>query len=290
MFCSTLGAVIIPQILITLQTSPLSVTSHSTEVKPFQANPQNLSILFAIVSVSNWLVIPLVFIVWIATAIMLRHYSKTLGRIKYWTLLSIPLAAFILGASSWLFFLPSLNSIFDEKVIPYTMMAFGGILTEGFLLGFAFIVISKGMQKRAHNKISEYLGISAIGVTILFVSFFANPSAGSYLPFGALSTSFFGFGAYLFFAGIYSSASFVTSDMSLRQTIRKSLLDKSKLLDNIGLAEINLETDSILKKHKETMKKETGIESSVSEFEVKDYMQEIIFELKKNKGNTREHK
>jgi hypothetical protein len=38
------------------------------------------------------------------------------------------------------------------------------------------------------------------------------------------------------------------------------------------------------------MKKETGIESSVSEFEVKDYMQEIIFELKKNKGNTREHK
>jgi hypothetical protein len=283
MFCVTLGSTIIPQNLITLQTFPVLVNSHSTEVKPFQANPQDLTFLFAIISIANWFVIPLVFILWAATALMLNHYSKKIGRTKYWVMLSAPLASFVVGTTSWLFFLPSLSSIFDEKVILYTMMAFGGILAEGFLLAFAFITISRSVQKGTGNKINDYLAISAKGIAILFVSFFANPSIGSYLPFGVLSSSFFGFGAYLFFSGIYSSASSISSDSTLRQSIRKSLLDQSKLLDNIGLADINRQMDTIIRKHKETMIHETGIESPVSEVEMKNYVQEIIVELKKGK-------
>jgi hypothetical protein len=42
MFCSTLGATIIPQNLITIQSSGFYVNSHSNEVKPFQANPERL--------------------------------------------------------------------------------------------------------------------------------------------------------------------------------------------------------------------------------------------------------
>jgi hypothetical protein len=77
----------------------------------------------------------------------------------------------------------------------YTMMAFGGILAEGFLLSFTFIIISRSMQIKTHSKLKDYLRLSAIGLAILFASFFANPSAGSYLPFGVLSASFFAFGA-----------------------------------------------------------------------------------------------
>jgi hypothetical protein len=69
MFCGTQGATVIPQSAITIQSS-FYVNSHSTEVKPFQANPQTLSILFAIISIANWLVLPLVFVIWAATAIM----------------------------------------------------------------------------------------------------------------------------------------------------------------------------------------------------------------------------
>ena len=46
MLGATFRSTIIPQLLITLQTSPLYVNSHSTEIKPFQANPQALSSLF----------------------------------------------------------------------------------------------------------------------------------------------------------------------------------------------------------------------------------------------------
>jgi hypothetical protein len=290
MFCVTLGSTIIPQLSITLQTSSLYVNSHSTEIKPFQANPQALSSLFAIISIANWLVIPLAFVVWAATAIMLNHYSKIFGRTKYWIILSIPMASLLAGTTSWLIFLPSLNSIFDQQVIFYTMMAFGGLLVEGFLLSFAFIIVSKNIQIRIHSKLKDYLRISATGVAILFVSFFANPSAGSYLPFGVLSASFLAFGVYLFFSGIYASAISISSDARLRQTIRQSLLDQSKLLDNIGMADINRElekqTEDMIKKHYETMKKETGIESSISDVEAKNYLEEVVAEIQKSKGKS----
>jgi hypothetical protein len=287
MFCCTLGATIIPQTSITIQSSSLYVNSHSTEVKPFQTNPETLSSLLAIISIANWFVLPLAFIIWIATAIMLNHYSKIFGRVKYWIILSIPLISLLAGTVSWLFFLPSMNSIFDQQVIFYTMLAFGGILTEGFLLSFTFILISNNIQANIDSKLKDNLRIAAIGVAILFASFFANPSAGSYLPFGVLSASFFAFGAYLFFAGIYSSAISISSDSRLRQTVRKSILDQSKLLDNIGLADINRElekhTDYMLKKHKESIKEETGMEPSISESEMTNYVNEVIAELQKDR-------
>jgi hypothetical protein len=102
-------------------------------------------------------------------------------------------------------------------------------LTVIIILGVFNIPIDSGVKKVGMpNKINHYLGISAKGVAILFVCFFAKPSAGSYFPFVVLSA---GFVAYLFFSGIYSSASSIASDSKLRQTIRSSLLDKSNLLD-----------------------------------------------------------
>ena len=289
MFCATLGATIVPQTLISIESSPLYVNAKSTEIKPFQANPQTLSSLFAIISIANWLVIPLWFIVWAATAVMLSHYSRIFGRAKFLLMICAPLACAIIGDVSWLVFLPSLTSIFDEEVIFYTMIAFGGLISGGFLLGYAFITVSRSIQRGADSRrIKDYLNISAIGVAILFVSFFSNPSASSYLPFGALASSFFGFGSYLYFSGIYSSAISIASDIRIRQVIRTSLLDRSKLLDNIGLADLNRDMEkqieSILKKHKETTEEETGIEASISEHDMKKYVNEVLADIQKIRG------
>jgi general stress protein CsbA len=97
------------------------VNSHSTEVKPFQANPETLSTLFAIISVANWLVLPLAYIIWAATAIMLNHYSKIFGRKKYWIILSIPLISLIAGTISALlpsnyefYFRPTSNFLYND--------------------------------------------------------------------------------------------------------------------------------------------------------------------------------
>ena len=66
------------------------------------------------------------------------------------------------------------------------------------------------------------------------------------------------------------------------------MLDRSKLLDGIGLADINRElekqTGAILEKQEATMNLETGFESSISELEIKNYVDEVVTELQKIRG------
>ncbi len=221
---------------------------------------------------------------------MLNHYSKKFGRTKYWAMLAVPLASVIIAAISYVVFLPSLSSIFDQRVIYYTMMAFGSILASGFLLSFAYVTISKDIEKRIHGKINDYLGISAVGLALVFVSFFANPSAGSYLPFGVLSASFFAFGAYLIFSGIYSSAVSIGSDSGLRQSIRESVVQQSKLFDSIGSAHMEQEIQErvlkVAKEQEDTLREQTGIEPSLSEEDMKQYLIQVIEEVKKSRSST----
>ena len=277
----------IPTFFIIAQSAPFSVNAHSTEVKPFQAKTLDLGTLFAIVSGANWFVIPMSYVVWLATAVMLYHYSRSFGRVRYWLMLSAPLAGLVIGDVALLIFVPSINTVFDQKVIFYTMILFGGLIAGGLLLGFAFRVVSRNLRTKSDNKLSDYLAIASRGIAILLIAFYSNVSAGSYLPFGIIASSFLHFGAFLFFVGVYTSAISIASDFRLRHTIRKSLLDRSKLLDNIGLADINTELEKqtldMLRRHEEAMKEETGIDSSISEFEMKNYVREVMAEVQKTR-------
>ncbi len=292
MFAGTLGATIIPQTIITVQSTSVYTDAVTEEVKPFQTNPQNLNILFGIISIANWLVIPLWYVIWGATVSILSNYSKLLGKIKFAFIVIVPLFCAIIGDISWLIFLPSLTSIFDEQVILFTMIAFGGLISGGFLLGYGFLIISRSIRK-SHNdeKIVEYLSISAKGVAILFVSFFANPSVDSYLPYGVLAASFFAFGAFLYFYGIYASAISIATNQNMRRLIRTSLLDQSKLLDNIGKADINSGLEEKVKKlsaeYSDQLQRESGIESFTSNDDLDNYINEIISEIQKHNKNLK---
>ena len=121
----------------------------------------------------------------------------------------------------------------------------------------------------SNSKVNDYLGITAKGVALVFVSFFANPSAASYLPFGVIAASFFAFRAYLFYTGIYSSAISIASDQKLRILVRNSLISDTQFINEIGLANISIETEQKIRTiaaiHKESIEAETVIESSTSE-------------------------
>ena len=276
----------IPTFFIIAQSAPFSVNAHSTEVKPFQANTLDLGMLFAIVSGANWFVIPMSYIVWLATAVMLYRYYPSFGRVKYWLMLSAALAGLIIGDVALLIFVPSVSTVFDQKMIFYTMILFGGLLGGGLLLAFAFRVVSRNLRNRADNKLSDYLAIASRGIAILFVAFYANVSAGSYLPFGIVASSFLHFGAFLFFVGVYTSAITISEDTELRRTIRKLAVKESKLLDSIGLAhmeqEIRKRVLSLAKEQEETMIEQTGIRSSLDEDDMKEYLEQVINEVKKH--------
>jgi hypothetical protein len=94
-----------------------------------------------------------------------------------------------------------------------------------------------------------------------------------------------GLSSYLILVGIYSSAISVAQDLELRKLIRKYARKESKLLDNIGLAEMEKEVQNrvmkIVNEQSLKMKNETGVQSSLNEEDIKEYLVNVLRETKR---------
>jgi hypothetical protein len=88
----------------------------------------------------------------------------------------------------------------------------------------------------------------------------------------------------LIYNGLYFSAISVSQDMTLRKSIRKSVIEQSKLLDSIGTAEMEREVQkqvlTVANKTSAAMSEKTGVEASMNEGEMKDYVELVIKELR----------
>jgi hypothetical protein len=71
--------------------------------------------------------------------------------------------------------------------------------------------------------------------------------------------------------------------MKLRQKIRKFAINQSKLLDSIGYAEMNLEIQRrvmiMTKENEDDMIEETGIQLSLTEEDIKAYLEQVLREI-----------
>jgi hypothetical protein len=229
---------------------------------------------------------------WIATVLLLRHYSRRLGKTKYWILVSIPLAYFLSQ------FQPLFLVAFSEYRLSDPVL-FGTVYTlifsiskplGGVLFGVAFWVISRHFRD---NKVRGYLIISAYGMTLLFAS--NQPTAlilVPYPPFGLVTICFVGLASYLLYLGIYTSALSVSEDSKLRRVIRNVAFKESqRFLDAIGSAEMEQEIQkrvlTIFKNTKEHMEDQTGISTSIDDNDMMRYLEEVLVELKTEKKNEK---
>jgi hypothetical protein len=160
----------------------------------------------------------------------------------------------------------------------------------GVLFGIAFWSVAKSLTSKT---VKSYMMISAYGMMLLFT---VNQPTGltlvPYPPFGLTSICFMVLASYLVTLGVYSSATSVSEDSRLRQTIRKIALRESQFLDVIGTAQMEQELQrrviAIYAKTKNSMLNETGISSSIDENDIKSYLQEIVEEVKVEKRRKKE--
>jgi hypothetical protein len=233
-------------------------------------------IISSIVSFTLW---------WIATVMILRTYRKKSGKVS-WLALGLPLVYFLIQ------FQPLFLSVFSSLVASepvlfstiYTLVFTLSKPVGGILFGIAFWVITRKLD----NDLSRsYLIISAYGLVLVFVS---NQAAvlvsAPYPPFGLATTSFMGLASYLLLIGIYSSAISVAEDSKLRQTIRRLAIRETKFLDSIGTAQMQGELQrtvmKLVKEQHANLTLDTGVEPSLSEPELKQYLFETMEEIKRS--------
>jgi hypothetical protein len=226
--------------------------------------------------------------IWVATIFLLYHYTKKIGRIKYWIIVSIPLVYFLSQ------FQYALLEVFTPLRL-YDPILFGTLHTfffsavkpvGGILFGLVFWIVYRNIR---NEMVKDYMMISGFGLLLLFSS---NQPFGltlaPYPPFGLATICFVGLSSFLIYAGIYSSALSVANDVVLRRSIRKSVEKQSDFLEKIGTAEEERQiSNRILVLTRELSNKvteSTGVQSSFQDDqEIKDYLQTVLEETKRMK-------
>jgi hypothetical protein len=219
---------------------------------------------------------------WIGTVKMLYPYIKKLGKIKFWTIMGVAMVYYLVEFPLFVlgFFTPSESGDAMTNILIFSV----GSLLSGIIFGAAFLSVARTLQK--DSIIRKHMIIAAYGFVLFYIAGSALAAQGAYPPYGIVSVSFIGLSCYLIYTGLYSSAVTISQDTSLRLSIRKSLTDQTKFLDSMGSAYMEQELQStvlkIAKKHSDVLVEKTGVEPSMTESDVKEYMAMVLSEIHKS--------
>jgi hypothetical protein len=222
---------------------------------------------------------------WIGTVMLLVNYIHRIGKIKFYTIMGAAMVYYLINYP--LFVLGYLTPTGESDVDVMNTILITGIASvfSGIIFGVAFLSVARTLQKG--SAVREYMMIAAYGFLLFYVAGTAVVSQAVYPPFGLASVSFTGLACYLIYTGLYSSAISVSQDSSLRQSIRKSAIEQTKFLQSMGTAQMEQELQkrviTIAKKNSDIMAEETGVQPSLNEDDMKQYLEEVIKEIKVKK-------
>jgi hypothetical protein len=234
-------------------------------------------------------------LLWSCTVMLLHQYSKKLGRVKLWVILSLPLAA-----QMCIFFLVipiESSQIFNYISLPNAAkiyinifgLSLAGILA-GIMSGVPFLIIARSISHSSHLR--DYLIIAGFGLVLFDMSGapLEGTATGPYPPLGLASVLFAGLSCFLILVGLYYSALSISENSSLRQSIRESAIKETKLLDSIATADMEIEIQKrvmrITKAQANTIAEESGVETAISDDELKQYLQQVLEEIQDKKDNN----
>jgi hypothetical protein len=271
----------------------ISPSSNTTEVTPYPISAyvtnlpgspftESLSMTFDVLSLSSFL------IMWIATSVFLSQYRYKLGKIKYFSLMSIPLIYYMFPFQNYFgdAFFSSLQSSPVFYSIIY-ILSFSATKQAGALLfSLSFWTAAALVYD---NRVRQSLLISSIGMAILFSSLEITPlQYRVFPPYGLITEAFIPLGSYLLLVGIFTSAKHISRDAELRKEFYKSAASQLTLLKAIGVSQMEKELESQIKfVEKRAKSLERTDEPDLKDEDVKEILHDVLTELYYSKGKRR---
>jgi hypothetical protein len=240
---------------------------------------------FLIVTLSGILTATTFLSFWGGTIVILYGNIKRIGKTRFWILVTTPII-FFLGTLISLF--PEIQGSVPEDdpnsiIIPVYITNFSQIIAIA-LFATAFVSMARAIP---HHQISDYMYITCYGLTLFSIGIIATVSGAGYPPFGLPTVSLVGPFSFLLFIGLYHSAISTAEDSKLRQSIKLSTRQQLKLLHSIGTAEMERKLEKkvleVTKLNADNLIQQSGIEPSLSVGEAKQYLYEVLEEMKELK-------
>ena len=268
---------------------------HSLSSKQDIVTP-NSEVIFPDFDDANWLLLIFHYVyqysdlisfifIWGASALLLLHYRKRIGLVKFWVIISLPLIYYLGSIVEVVgIYEPQSDTEFYFFYLYISLYSIAG----GLMFGITFIAIARKID---NPRIKGYMTLTAFGFILLYISSPMTLVATSYPPFGIASLSFSGLACYLLLIGLYSTAVTLSQHAQLRKSIRSSINEQhSKLMDGIGMSELQREIDKrvtpLVQRHAEQMNMESALDFTISKEEVKQYMNEILRDLHERESSS----
>jgi hypothetical protein len=266
---------------------PYPVTSYVANL-PGSAFTELLSMVFDALSLSSFL------LMWISTAIFLRQYRHRMGRIKYFSLMAIPLIYYIFPFQNYFgdVFLPFLLTSPVSFSIIYILIFSATKQVGALLFSLVFWTASSLVYD---DRVRKSLLISSIGMAILFGSIeIVSLRSHIYPPYGLITEAFIPIGSYLLFVGIFTSAKHISQDAKLRKEFYKSAASQLALLKTIGVSQMEKEFEEKVKflEERSRLSERTDEphleEENLEEEDVKQILHDVLNELYYSKKKSKE--
>jgi hypothetical protein len=229
---------------------------------------------------------------WIATVILTYHYASKSKRIKYWTIVSIPLVYF---ASLYIIpFLERLDvlgalGVDDNPMYAYCYNFFLNTVRTagGIMFGIAFVVLSRNI---VHIQLKKSIIMTGIGFILLFE---ANASSliimTTYPPWGGISITFMIIGSYLLIIGLDSAAFYLATDSSLRRIVARLPQKEYDFLKSLGYSETQDVVTANIKRLTKQVYDEIEAENlfyiSSEPDNIQEYINEVLTEVRRGDRN-----
>jgi hypothetical protein len=220
---------------------------------------------------------------WVATALLLYHYSKKMGSTKYWILISLPLVYF---AGTYLDDYHIYEPHTETEELYWDLYTSLNSTAGGILFFIGFVVAARHFHENL--AIKDYMIICGLGFLLFFSAGQSTLANTLYPPFGLATMSLYGLSTYMILLGLYSSAISVSEDIELRKSIKKSTLRESKFLDSMGTAHMERELMKrmVLKareEQKELVQESGGVTSSLNEEDIINIVKEVEEDVKEKR-------
>ena len=234
----------------------------------------------------NYLVALSIILLLAGSYILLNNYIPKAFRPKLIFYLSLSFILFILANLETFQIIETPNA--EQSLMFYYIFQALSTTTSGILIGYSFWKVAKLLGN--DNPIRKYLIMTAMGLTLIFIITQGTIIMAPFPPFGLPALSFVIIAIYLFNFGLYATALTLAHDIKLRQTIKVKTKKNINLLGSIGKAQMTSELTQAVNDVKEVVEKEekeleeiTGIETSLSEENIQDYMEYVLNEISHSK-------
>ena len=221
---------------------------------------------------------------WLGTALLIKHYSRKMGRILFSVLISLPLIYYIGNLDVVIFPLFNDLAFNNPELFSFLILLLSGTKQVGGLF-FAIGFLSAAISTR-NNVLKSFLTIIAIGFMLLYSSNqISLLQTISYPPFGLNTITILNLSSLMVFIGLYASALSISKDKKILLELHTELeRSYGHFLWSIGSNEwLNHVQKTINKITLSSDYKDKEIPSSLTTDDMIQYAKNVAKELKKEK-------